>query len=542
MIGLAYYNAIPTTLDLNGLRLRFTSVPESQTVDDGGSVVLSGIATAEFPQVERATNTGTISYQWYRDGVALSDGGNISGSGTTTLTLTNLSSPGDNGKSFVLRANYVPSAYQSSSPVTAGTARSTGYALNGPLDTTGSVIVTVNPTISISSQPSDNTSAQEQSATFSISASSSDGSSLSYQWYINGSPASNSGTVSGATSPTLTVSSSTVSSNSVYVVVSHPTAGNSPVTSSTVTWSVVSARSIVQYDKINGSGTYFTGGSQNVFDSPLTLTGDSTNATVLYSVWAPERDVKVRITMAAASGVARGGNRGGYGGRSVFELTLEQGVEYTLKLGSQSQPTGGVNGGGGGAYLYRKGQLLVALGGGGGAGTQGRGGDGGGVNIAGQSGSGRNAGTGGSSYSVGSLPVTGFLPGGSVYGPNNWTATTGGRVSGCPFGSNYFRALYSPCSDTETNKFRDIYGSLISQTSVISRGFKPGLGHRNNGGNGSGDNGGGGSGAVGGNAGTANGSGGGGASGYSNGEVTLISTQLGGNSSVDAFITFEYTT
>jgi len=541
MIGFAHYSGTPTTLDLNGPFLRFTSEPSAVTVDDGGSVTLSGIATAEFKGNPAATNTGTISYQWYRDGVALEDGTNISGSGTTTLTLSNLSNPQDTGKSFVLRANYVPSAYQSSSPVTAGTARSTGYAANGPLDTETSAVVTINPTIAINTQPSDATAAQAQDATFTVSASASDGSSLSYQWYVNGSPVSNSETVSGATSPTLTISSSTVSTNSVYVVITHPTAGNSPFTSNTATWSVVFARSIIQYDEINGSGTYFSGGSQNVFDSPLTLTGDSTNASIIYSVWAPERDVKVRITMAAAAGVSRNGNRGGYGGQSVFELTLEQGVEYTLKLGSQSQPTGGANGGGGGAFLYRKGQLLVALGGGGGAGTSGRGGDGGGVNIAGESGFGRNAGTGGFSYSVGSLPVTGFFPGGSVYGPANWNAETGGRVSGCPSGSDYFRRLYSPCGDTETNKFRDINGSLIRQTSVISRGFKSGLGHRNNGGNARGDNGGGGSGTVGGNAGTGNASGGGGGSGYSNGEVTVISTQLGGNSSIDAFITFEYT-
>ena len=36
------------------------------------------------------------------------------------------------------------------------------------------------------------------------------------------------------------------------------------------------------------------------------------------------------------------------------------------------------------------------------------------------------------------------------------------------------------------------------------------------------------------------GSGGGGASGYTSGDVTIVTTQLGGNSSTNAFVTFEY--
>ena len=47
-------------------------------------------------------------------------------------------------------------------------------------------------------------------------------------------------------------------------------------------------------------------------------------------------------------------------------------------------------------------------------------------------------------------------------------------------------------------RFRTSNGSEISGTSIIQRGYKPGIGHRNNGGNGSGDEGGGGSGITGG--------------------------------------------
>ena len=94
MIGLAFYSSTQTTLDLNGPFLRFTSEPDSETVNDGGSVTLTGVATAEFKHNpttipgERVTNTGAIAYQWYIGGVAAEDvSGKISGSQTNELTL-----------------------------------------------------------------------------------------------------------------------------------------------------------------------------------------------------------------------------------------------------------------------------------------------------------------------------------------------------------------------------------------------------------------------------------------------------------------------
>ena len=203
-------------------------------------------------------------------------------------------------------------------------------------------------------------------------------------------------------------------------------------------------------------------------------------------------------------------------------------------------PTGGANGGGGAAYLYKKGRLLVALGGGGGAGTNGNGGNGGGIGVGGQRGGGRDGGAGGAVFSEGTLPTIGFFPGGQIYGGVNWSSPTAGRISGCTIGSDYFSSRYSPCDDIGQERFRGSTGGEVSQTPIIQRGFKSGIGHRNNGGNGSGDQGGGGSGAAGGNSGGSAGSGGGGASGYSSGDVTVLTTQLGGNTSTNASITFEY--
>ena len=553
MIGLGFYNVTQTTTDLNGPFLRFTSEPESSTVNDGGSVTFTGIATAEFkhnPTIpgERVTNTGTIGYQWYIDGVAAVDTTDkISGAQTNELTLSNLVSPTDNAKSVFLRAVYNGSAYQSESgAITAGIAASTGNGVNQPVDTS-TIAVGVNPTITIDTQPEDATAGQGIDATFTVVVSTSDDSDVSYQWNQNGSPLSNSDSISGVNTPTLTISDFDVGTSSITVTVSHPTAGNSPVTSDAATFTVVANRSIIEWYYHNGNGDFFGNGTSNLADGSLTLTVDPSKPTSVYSFHTPEKDTKVKMTLAAAAG-ANTVARGGEGAKTEFNITLERNTEYILKLGSQSQPTGGLNGGGGAAYLYKKGTLLVACGGGGGGGkgsnanTNCVGGDGGGPGIAGFNGRnnrGGDGGTGGIPGLTGGLPTIGFFPGGNVYGGVNWDANTGGRVSGCTIGSDYFQARFSPCEDIGLSRFLDIRGNPISQTPIIQRGYKPGIGHRNNGGNGGNPNqAGGGSGAYGGTAGN-DGSGGGGGSGYSNGEVEIITNGLGGNQSTEAFAIFE---
>lgn len=537
MIGLQVFRHIPTSLEINGPILSFSQQPTATTVNSGGSVTLVGIATAQFPTqtpANPAENTGFISYQWYEVGVgALSNSATITGTATTALTLSSLSNPTDTGRQFFLRADYVASAY--------AIGKSTPNAINDPLDS-NVVAVTVRPTITISSQPVTSTVAQGRSTTFSVTATTSDGSdsSLAYQWYLNGSPLTNGGSVSGATSNTLTISLPNVSTNTVYVEVSHPSAGNSPVTSNSVTYGVVSARSILNYELLDGNANEYGFGSANLFDQSITFTANPSTFTRTLVVYAPEKDIRVRMTMAAAGGASRNGNRGGQGGVSVFTLTLLQNQEYVFKLGAQTQPSGGSNGGGGAAFFYRKGQLLVSLGGGGGAGNEGRGGDGGGVGVGGENGSGRSAGSGGTLFATGTLPVQGFFAGGATSGGINYSATTGGRVASCSIGDYWAQQGIAPCNDVGQTKFRGFQGQTANNSAVILRGYKDGTGYRNNGGNASGDNGGGGSGAVGGNAGTGGGSGGGGGSGYTNGEVSIVNTQLGGNSSTEAYVIIEY--
>ena len=538
MIGLGFYNALNTTLDINGPFLRFTDEPESVIADDGGSITINGTAVAEFkhsPTIpgERVTNTGEIKYQWYIDGVAAEDATDrISGSQTNEITISNLVSPTDNGKSVVLRATYEGSAYQSEEgAITAGIARSTGNGVNEPVDTSAAII-TVNPTISITTQPVDATAAQGLNAIFTVVAVASDESDVSYQWNKDGVALSDSDTISGSNTPTLTISGSDIGTSNITVTISHPTAGNSPVTSDTAVFTVVSSRDIVSYLQHDGSGNFFASGEQNLFDAPLTITANPSNAQRLTSFHSPEKDITIKITMAAAAGQNMNGNTGGQGGKSEFIVTLEQNQEYVVKLGSTSAPTGGSNGGGGSAVLYKKARVIVALGGGGGAGSSSKGGKGGGIGLAGETGTGRGAGAGGSTIATGSLSSSGQARSGS----------TGGTLSACTIGSRVLRNLYSPCDDYGLSKFLNYFAEPMEESPTIQRGFKGGTAYRNNGGNGSGNEGGGGSGANGGNAATSSGSGGGGGSGYTSGEVTVISAELGGNTSTNAFITFEYYT
>ena len=93
MIGFNAYQSTPTTLDLNGPILSYTTQPVGLT-------------------------TESISYQWYETGYGpIASGSSITGTATTTLTLNELNY-NDSGREFYLEASYTPSAYQSSSPVT----------------------------------------------------------------------------------------------------------------------------------------------------------------------------------------------------------------------------------------------------------------------------------------------------------------------------------------------------------------------------------------------------------------------------------------
>ena len=538
---------VSTTLDLNGPKLSFSTQPVGAAISvASGIATFTGIATATFPsdQPTRSTNTGSIAYQWYKDDIALSDGSSITGSGTTILTLSGLTSPDDDLSDLFLRADYVPSAYASGL---------TPNANNEPFDSNVGIL-TVFPTISITTNPVNREIVEDVDATFTVTASTSNSTNanLSYQWYLNSSALSNSSLVSGSQTDTLTIRREDPGLSKVYCEVSHTTAQPGIVTSTEAKLDVFSARALINYEKL-GSGSVYETGSRDIGASGgLIFPAVASRSARIITLWSSEKDVDVKITMGGCNGDSRNGNRGGEGGISVFKMTMKKDFEYIVKLGVTDSRGGGArggnNGGGGLAVIYEKAKVLAVCGGGGGAGISGRGGDGGGVNVAGEDGTGPGHGRGGAYIGVGELPPRGATQAGRT-GDNDFDndSSGSGRLSGCTIGLYYNQQGLAPCDDigseTDTEPFRNNVGGIYSNTRLI-RGYKAGQGHRNNGGAGSGNGGGGGGGARGG-TGTSNNGGGGGASGYQSGQIELLpssvlptGTRQGGNTA-NAFISVE---
>jgi len=215
-----------TTLDLNGPILSFTTQPVSVTTSNNSATFI-GIATATFPTQSpsnTASTTGYISYQWYEVGVgALANSSKITGTATTTLTINQLISPNDSGRQFFLRADYIPSAY-GESPITVGTARSTGNAINDALDSNVAVL-SVNPTLYITSQPTSKTSSGTTPVSFEVDAIASDGSdsSISYNWLLNGSQISDSSNIFNSNTKKLTIALPARYNTSIYHEISSNT-------------------------------------------------------------------------------------------------------------------------------------------------------------------------------------------------------------------------------------------------------------------------------------------------------------------------------
>jgi hypothetical protein len=561
--GIPFFRKIQSELDLNGPTLSMQRQPVGTSCSvASGIATFIGIGTAIYPpgQGGRDTNTGSITHQWHKVGVgALTDGVNVTGSGTTTLTLSGLTSPSDNGSEYFCQIGYTPNALSPN-------------AINEPFDS-ASAALTVLPTLSIVTQPSDVTILEGLDATFNVQASVTDNSTsqLSYQWYLNGSA------INGATSSTLSISRSLPSLNKVYCSISHPTAQPGIVTSTEAKLDVSSSRALLNFERFGGGTFVAESGSRDIGKmGALSFRANAQVNARIIVVYAPEEDIEVKITMGGAAGQTHTvrdevGGPPGEGGISVFKTTLKRNHEYLIKLGVHEGQGGGPRGGiaafnsglaqastsggagGGIAAIYHKAKLIAVCGGGGGGAydRSGKGGDGGGLQVVGERGTGALGGRGGQTYRQGSLPINGMTQAGRT-GPDDFDNTSpgGGRISGCTIGSRYWRNTlgFSPCQDVPgLTHFRNAEGTVNTATARIERGYKSGQGHRNNGGaNRQAGAPGGGAGANGGEApsqGGPNGAGGG--SGYASDEVELLpssvlptGTRLGGNDDV-GFISFE---
>ena len=173
------FRDISTELDLNGPYLSFTTQPTTQTTSSPSSISYTGLATVSYgASVSSPENIGTLVYQWYEVGVgALTDGGNISGATTGTLSVANVTSGTDDNREFYLAASYLPSKSD----------YETGNPSNEPLnsDTVG---ITITPNVEIVSQPVTRNAAKNTNVTFTVDADLTDGTAggLLYQWYVDG--------------------------------------------------------------------------------------------------------------------------------------------------------------------------------------------------------------------------------------------------------------------------------------------------------------------------------------------------------------------
>jgi len=205
-----FFRRIPTDLDLNGPVLAYTTQPSDATGNKDASVTFTVAAEATFPNDTGATDGGTITFQWFEDGTALSNSGQFSGVTTTTLTVSDLKTPQDQGRKFYCEISYsVNDEYGSADS-------GTGIGLNAPLKSDEATL-SVNPELNIVTQPVSRTVGKNIPATFTIGASLTDDSYLSdgaitYQWYVG----------LGNATPTLvtdgTVATTSVSTQSVTSV------------------------------------------------------------------------------------------------------------------------------------------------------------------------------------------------------------------------------------------------------------------------------------------------------------------------------------
>ncbi len=155
--------------------------PQSQTNTSGSNATCSVTATGTAP----------LSYRWQKNGTALTDGGNISGSITTTLTLSNLQASDSASYTVVVTNLY-------------GTV------------TSSNAVVTVYVPVSVVTPPASRTNNFGTTANFSVAAV---GTSPAYRWQKNNSNLNERGNVVGSATSILTLTNVAAADQGTYRVV-----------------------------------------------------------------------------------------------------------------------------------------------------------------------------------------------------------------------------------------------------------------------------------------------------------------------------------
>lgn len=539
--GFRGFRTPPTDLYLNGPELSILTQPVSQVLTVGSACTFTTSVRPYFRNNNGAAD-GYVKYQWYDQSGPLIDGTKISGSKTNSLTINNIQSPQDDGRAFYVESTYVPGGYDSKKEDYYFPFKTSGAATNSPLNSNASIL-TVVPTITITTQPVSQTIGEGQTVTFTAAASTSDPSKpLQYYWTVDGVTQSN----SNSTSIELTKSSigtEKVQFHAFWEYCPSDTSFGGRVICKTYTTSSnevdfigVAPRNIVKFEAFALDNSY-SSQEVNLDDGDFTLldTVFGTNYNII-TFYAKEKDIPLELTLKASKGSNRGSFNGGEGGVSTISLTLDQDTEYTL-LGISNNSA---------VFLYKGSELYAAVGQGGSAGIAGNGGNGGGVGLAGVNASGGSGpGAGGPTDSLSLNGIFGSVLSSATLQSGDSLATSpdGGRTISCSKGSYWINQGISPCSNNSTSniKFVNTDGTEITSSDEIIRGFKPGYTITTTAGKGVDtpgvDSGNGGNGASGGDGGTS-GSGGGGGSGYSNGSFTVVSSTSGGNGSNKSSIIF----
>ncbi len=146
----------------------------SQNLPPGSQAVMSVVATG----------TPTLTYQWKKGGVNLSNGlqgsgSTVTGATTANLTIDTIAAPGDSGSYTCAITN----------------------GAGATVTTSASVLTVVDP--AVTTQPTSQTHSYNDTVTFHIAAAGT--APFSYQWQKGATPLSNGGIISGATTDTLTL-------------------------------------------------------------------------------------------------------------------------------------------------------------------------------------------------------------------------------------------------------------------------------------------------------------------------------------------------
>ncbi|HYF02306.1 MAG TPA: immunoglobulin domain-containing protein, partial [Patescibacteria group bacterium] len=215
--------------------ITLATAPQSVEVCTGGNATMNVVATPSI-------GGSTMTYQWMKDGVAMQDGGRVSGSRTSTLTITGVTSS-DVSSNYTVMVTSQPGNVRLTSPA-AG--------------------VSLKAATAISQQPQSREVCQGSPLDLGVTAT---GSGLSYEWRLNGQA------VSGATSSTY-APSATPEMSGEYTVIVRGECGE--VSSETVTVTVNQQTAITQQPVATLS--------QNQFNT-LTLSVAATGTGTLSYQW-----------------------------------------------------------------------------------------------------------------------------------------------------------------------------------------------------------------------------------------------------------------